>query len=656
MCFNKMRNYTIRPGNLSRTVSSVVYHNNDLKLPGPATSLVLGSKQEIVVRKSSQNLEGKRKVVQDQPVFVQYLQNNYPELMGGSSRGGSSGSSGGGSGSGSGGSGRGYVDSVYGSNGSSVYGSTNVANIGVQTNRGVNVGTETDNRYLDNHYAMQQALGQEIVELQNLRNTDATAYQNAFLRLTEWLGVNTLAVRGQLEQLARGQIGVEEFHDGIHELYNEGILGAIDERAAMRRTFLENLPSIPDTDSVMSGLLSAVGSSVYSAIAPTVLSNLNRQLQEILIDSGVSRPSGSSSNSYMSREATALLENERQRNAEGGGVFVPFVGPPGFVASGLFDPSSSSGPSERSSSTDSHQSQQLGMGNVGLGRGAIMYNRGLRSTSPSLYENDDDHVDLHHRQFPTIPRYNEETDAIYNPITNTIVEHRRPSVDRQIPYGEPQTNNVISNIPRPRIIPTDVPNQFVVPTSAGVFIPSNESAPMYGYPIGRGLPLPRGQFQPGHGNPSFASSIQSSAASAAGGVAGEVGADIGTPLGVAAGSGAGGIIGGLIGGPTGAVVGSSIGSSVGGSIGNSLGRSVGSSVGRGTVNVVGTTILGNPAPGIRERINNLTASGNAAVRRSTRTRNPVARPNMVQIPRGSQSGSSSGPASDSSSRDRTYRP
>jgi len=392
-----MRNYTIRPGNLSRSVSSVVYHNNDLKLPGPATSLVLGSKQEIVVRKSSQNLEGKRKVVQDQPVFVEYIQNNYPELMGGSSRGSSEGG--------------GYGSARGSLVGSSVHG--NVENIGVQTDRGVNVGTETDNRYLDTAYAMQQALGQEIAELQNLRNTDAGAYQNAFLRLTEWLGVDTMAVRNTMQSFQGGRIDTPEFHDAIHAIYEEGIQGALDERGAMRRTFLENLPSIPNTDSVIAGLLSAVGSSVYSAIDSDVLSNLNRQLQGILIDNGVpiqSDMSLGSGNSYMSREAVALLENERQRNVEGGGEFVPFVGPNGFVANGLLDASSSSEDNSSGSiyvpSSSSNDSDQLGLGPLRTNeRAYIEYNRGLRSNAPSLYEDDFQHVNRHRQMFESIPAY-----------------------------------------------------------------------------------------------------------------------------------------------------------------------------------------------------------------------------------------------------------
>lgn len=603
MCFNKMRNYTIRPGNLSRSVSSVVYHNNDLKLPGPATSLVLGSKQEIVVRKSSQNLEGNRKVVQDQPLFVEYIQNNYPELMGGSSRGGSSsgggssgvgssgGASSGGASSGGGSGGRGYNDSVYGSNGSSVYGSNNVENIGIQTDRGVNVGTETDNNYLASHYAMQQALGQEIAQLQHLRTTDAAAYQDAFLRLTEWLGVSTLAVRGQMEQLARGQIGTEEFHDGIHEIYNEGILGAIDDRAAMRRTFLENLPSIPDTNSVIDGLLSAVASSVYSAIDSDVLSNLNRQLQGILIDNGVpiqSDMSLGSGNSYMSREAVALLENERQRNAGGGGEFVPFVGPSGFVANGLLDSSSSSENNNSGSSyvpsSSANDSDQLGLGHLRDNeRQHIEHQRGLRSNSPSVYEDDVWFVNRNRQMYPSLPSY-----------TNT------PSYSSRSVYPS-------------------VPSSF-------------NTAPPYASESN-----------------SVRSSIQSSIASRAGQAAGDVGASVGAPIGVALGTGLGGAIGTAVGGPAGAAIGAGVGSSVGSSLGNSLGRSIGSSVGRGAVNTVGDRIFGNSQTG-------LTPQAEAAIRRSTRVSRPVVRPNYVSNYRGSQSGASTSSGSALSSGNSSYRP
>lgn len=50
MLFNKMST-TVRPGNLSRTVNSVVY--NDLLLPGPTTCAILGGERELRVRKKS---------------------------------------------------------------------------------------------------------------------------------------------------------------------------------------------------------------------------------------------------------------------------------------------------------------------------------------------------------------------------------------------------------------------------------------------------------------------------------------------------------------------------------------------------------------------------------------------------------------------------
>jgi hypothetical protein len=78
-----MRNY-IRPGVDGPSISTVVYHINDLKLPGPETRLLLGrGGDNLRVRKGVINYMGQRKVVQVEPVFDgRYVYENVNETGG----------------------------------------------------------------------------------------------------------------------------------------------------------------------------------------------------------------------------------------------------------------------------------------------------------------------------------------------------------------------------------------------------------------------------------------------------------------------------------------------------------------------------------------------------------------------------------------------